>query len=359
MLGWLLLLLGVAPISLWGALAVVGWFFALAWLPSPQQLQHLGCDEQAARGTMPFALGLWTLFAAIALYLTIQRSMLGYPDLLVGGNGSTPFELNWYQDRFQNQPDADWAISMSLTAYRTMMLAWSLWLAFSLLGWIRWGWRRLVETGYVGQHPDGTPGGTGGTKGSDGPHGSGAPGVPGDTKGTDGGSSALSRGRTTATNAAAAASHAVARRDAAPEKVAGPDRSTRQDSVAPAGSVNVAGSTRAETMATPDDVVVDRVAVEGPAADGAAAEQKAAGATAVPPPAREAHAGNAPQAATSTVSAVRHPAAQGMDPAARPSQPTGALRKLVKVFFWFAAVLGILVMLGLGFVLLNYGRYLF
>ena len=82
---------------------------------------------------MPFALGLWTLFAAIALYLTIQRSLLGYPDLLVGGNGSTPFELNWYQDRFQNQPDADWAISMSLTAYRTMMLAWSLWLAFSLL----------------------------------------------------------------------------------------------------------------------------------------------------------------------------------------------------------------------------------
>ena len=366
MLGWLLLLLGVAPISLWGALAVVGWFFALAWLPSPQQLRRLGCDEQAARSTMPFALGLWTLFAAIALYLTIQRSLLGYPDLLVGGNGSTPFELNWYQDRFQNQPDADWAISMSLTAYRTMMLAWSLWLAFSLLGWIRWGWRRLVETGYVGQHPehpDGTPGGTsggtGGAKGPHGPHGSGAPGVPGDTKGTDGGSSALSRGRTTATNAAAAASHAVARRDAAPEKVAGPDRSTRQDSVAPAGSVNVAGSTRAETMAAPDDVVVDRVAVESPAADGAAAEQKAAGATAVPPSAREAHAGNAPQAVTSTVSAVRHPAAQGMDPAARPSQPTGALRKLVKVFFWFAAVLGILVMLGLGFVLLNYGRYLF
>ena len=48
-----------------------------------------------------------------------------------------------------------------------------------------------------------------------------------------------------------------------------------------------------------------------------------------------------------------------MGPAARPSQPTGALRKLAKVFFWFAAILGIMVMLGLGFVLLSYGRYLF
>ena len=112
-------------------------------------------------------------------------------------------------------------------------------------------------------------------------------------------------------------------------------------------------------MTTPDGVAADPVAVEGPAADGAAAEQKAAGATAVLAPAREAHAGSASQAATSTVPAVRHPAAQRMGPAARPSQPTGALRKLAKVFFWFAAILGIVVMLGLGFVLLSYGRYLF
>ena len=59
------------------------------------------------------------------------------------------------------------------------------------------------------------------------------------------------------------------------------------------------------------------------------------------------------------VSAVRHPAAQGTALGARPPQPPSALRKLAKVFFWFAAVLGILVMLGLGFLLLNYGSYLF
>ena len=226
MLGWLLLLLGVAPISLWGALAVVGWFFALAWLPSPQQLRRLGCDEQAARSTMPFALGLWTLFAAIALYLTIQRSLLGYPDLLVGGNGSTPFELNWYQDRFQNQPDADWAISMSLTAYRTMMLAWSLWLAFSLLGWIRWGWQRLVEAGYMGRHPDGTLGGTGGAKGPHDPDESRVADVPGDTKVTDGASDTMSRSQTAATDSAAAAPSpdATSRQKRSPARIAPRDR---------------------------------------------------------------------------------------------------------------------------------------
>lgn len=79
----------------------------------------------------------------------------------------------------------------------------------------------------------------------------------------------------------------------------------------------------------------------------------------MPALARKVHASSAPQAATSAVPAVRHPAAQGIVLGARPSQPPGALRKLAKVFFWFAAVLGILVMLGLGFLLLNYGSYLF
>ena len=276
----------------------------------------------------------------------------------MGGNGSTPFELNWYQDRFQNQPDADWAISMSLTAYRTMMLAWSLWLAFSLLGWIRWGWRRLVEAGYLGRHPDGTPGGTGGAKGPHDPDGSRMADVPGDTKATDGASDTMSRSQTAATDSAAAG-RAVVRRDAAPEKVTGPDRSTPLDSAAPAGSGNAARITPATTTATPGGMAAAPVAVEGPAADGAPAERKAACATAVSAPAGEAHAGSASQAATSTAPAVRHPAAQGKGPAARPSQPPGALRKLAKVFFWFAAVLGILVMLGLGFLLLSYGRYLF
>ena len=168
----------------------------------------------------------------------------------------------------------------------------------------------------------------------------------------------MSRSQTAATDSAAAG-RAIARRDVTPEKVAGPDRSTPLDSAAPAGSGNAVEITPAATMTTPDGVAADPVAVEGPAADGTAAEQKAAGATAVPASARKVHAGSAPRAATSTVPAVRHPAAQGMGPAARPPQPPGALRKLAKVFFWFAAVLGILVMLGLGFVLLSYGSYLF
>lgn len=168
-IGWLLLLLGVAPVSLLGALIVAGWFFLLAWLAPAQRLRQLASTHDASgtigpRGVLWLA-GIWSFAVLAVLFVTIQTSLLGYPDLLVSGNGSSALQLNWYQDRFQNQPAPGWAISISLTAYRVMMLAWALWLAFSVLKWIRWGWQRLSGQGYLDSPPDdggpGLPGGSG------------------------------------------------------------------------------------------------------------------------------------------------------------------------------------------------------
>jgi ABC-type Na+ efflux pump permease subunit len=33
-----------------------------------------------------------------------------------------------------------WVISWTSWIYRFAMLIWALWLAFALLGWLRWGW---------------------------------------------------------------------------------------------------------------------------------------------------------------------------------------------------------------------------
>ncbi|RKW47245.1 MAG: hypothetical protein D8H96_01235, partial [Lautropia sp.] len=186
----LFLLLGVAPMSLLGALLVAGWFFALAWLPhrtwlarrmaranglidpyrlTPVTRQH----DRTLKTLVPWLLGLLSFVALAVLFSTIKTSLLGYPDLLVTGNGSTHLNLNWYQDRFADRPESGWAITVSLTAYRVMMLAWALWLAFSVLKWIRWGWQRVVAQGYAGTGDNDSPGG------DDGPGGPGTSGGPG------------------------------------------------------------------------------------------------------------------------------------------------------------------------------------
>ena len=41
--------------------------------------------------------------------------------------------------------DIDSGQSVPLLAYRLLMLAWALWLARALLGWIRWGWAAFTS----------------------------------------------------------------------------------------------------------------------------------------------------------------------------------------------------------------------
>jgi hypothetical protein len=38
-----------------------------------------------------------------------------------------------------------WVVSVPILIYRGLMLAWALWLAFRLLGWLRWGWQGMSE----------------------------------------------------------------------------------------------------------------------------------------------------------------------------------------------------------------------
>jgi len=55
------------------------------------------------------------------------------------GNGSDSSNLNWYQDRTSPQLPSASVISVPLLAYKALMLAWALWLAYALLKWLQWG----------------------------------------------------------------------------------------------------------------------------------------------------------------------------------------------------------------------------
>ena len=41
-----------------------------------------------------------------------------------------------------------WMVSVPLWIYRAAMLVWALWLAFSLLRWVRWAWAAASTGGY-------------------------------------------------------------------------------------------------------------------------------------------------------------------------------------------------------------------
>jgi hypothetical protein len=145
---WLLLGLGFSTFS-WGALlAVVAWLFAFDWRGrSPQS------NNESMFNLSQIGLALLTLIALICLVSAIPQGLLGEPDMHVTGNGSSAQSLQWFADRSADALPAAIAISLPLWVYKVLMLAWALWLANALIGWLRDGFAAWTQGGYWRQSP--------------------------------------------------------------------------------------------------------------------------------------------------------------------------------------------------------------
>ncbi|WMC10857.1 hypothetical protein PU634_00395 [Oceanimonas pelagia] len=139
---WLLLGLGLTQVPLWMAATVVLWLLALGLRERWQHQQAGGWFNLAQIGLV-----LLTLLALGYLFHAIQQGLLGLPDMQIAGNGSWGNRLNWYQDRTEATLPTGWVLSVPLLIYRLLMLVWALWLAFALLGWLRWGWLSFTRDG--------------------------------------------------------------------------------------------------------------------------------------------------------------------------------------------------------------------
>lgn len=138
---WLLLGIGLTQVSLFMAAFIVIWLMLLG---ARSRLQKL--PTPFLFDSMQIGLVFLTLFALAFLFIAVQQGLLGNPEMHVAGNQSSAYELNWYQDRNENQLPQAWVLSAPVLVYRLLMLAWALWLAVSLLRWLRWGWQCFTTT---------------------------------------------------------------------------------------------------------------------------------------------------------------------------------------------------------------------
>lgn len=139
---WILLGIGFSTFSWIALLVVVAWLFALDWraradIASPRRfnLAQIG-------------LALLTLIALSCLFDSIQHGLLGRPEMHVAGNGSGADSLRWFADRSADALPTASAISLPLWTYQLAMLAWALWLASALVGWLRRGFAAWTRGGY-------------------------------------------------------------------------------------------------------------------------------------------------------------------------------------------------------------------
>ena len=139
---WVLLGIGLAPISIPAAAVVAGFLLVLGWRQArPAQARAWVYDAGQ------IGLATWTVTAATVLAVSVGRGLLGRPDMMIAGNGSWAEALSWFSDRLDGPLPQPWVVSVPLLAYRLVMLAWSLWLALAVIRWARWTWTCFSERG--------------------------------------------------------------------------------------------------------------------------------------------------------------------------------------------------------------------
>jgi hypothetical protein len=140
---WVLLGIGFSTFS-WIAFAVVvAWLFALDWRERARTPVSAAWFDLSQ-----IALAVLTLVALVCLAAAIPQGLLGTPDMHVAGHDSAPQALRWFADRSADALPEARAISVPLWVYKVAMLAWALWLANAVIGWLRYGFGAWTKGGY-------------------------------------------------------------------------------------------------------------------------------------------------------------------------------------------------------------------
>ena len=142
---WMLLAIGLTQVPLPAALLVIAWLFLVSWRGS-QPFQALPTWSYNALQATIVALTAISIGIFIAV---VAEGLLGSPEMFISGNHSSRTTLRWYQARCESLLPNPECLSISIWWYRLLMLAWALWLAASLIRWLRWSWQQFCTGGCV------------------------------------------------------------------------------------------------------------------------------------------------------------------------------------------------------------------
>jgi hypothetical protein len=147
-ISWFLLFIGLSQLNLFYAFLVAGWLVALG----------IRGSRPIIKGNFLFNISqillvFWTFLALVLIYLGLQRALLAAPAMRVAGNGSFDSHLAWFVDRTSGLIPQAYVVTIPDKIYHYIMLAWALWLAISIIGWLRWSWHSFAKETFWKKSP--------------------------------------------------------------------------------------------------------------------------------------------------------------------------------------------------------------
>lgn len=140
---WILFALGMTQLSWLMILAIVTWFYAFAY----RARINVAIAKPWQLNLRQMALIIHSVLFFVVVLEIIRGGLLGHPDMQVSGNDSFGNQLSWYQDRIDGSVQSVWVLSMPMILYRGLMLLWALWLASSIIPWVKWAWNAFSTSG--------------------------------------------------------------------------------------------------------------------------------------------------------------------------------------------------------------------
>jgi len=140
---WLLLAIGLSQIS-FGAAAFVAATIIGFGIRSEKDLSKL--NTNSFNGTQ-FLLAASLVISLGIIIVSISMGLLGSPDMVIRGNNSSNYFYKWYQDYTSGLIPTPTIVSLPMVIYRAFMLAWALWISFSLIKFLKWGWEVFSREG--------------------------------------------------------------------------------------------------------------------------------------------------------------------------------------------------------------------
>ncbi len=137
---WFLLGIGLSQSNIAAAILVAAWLIVLDLRRKAKPDM-----DKTTFNLMQIGIVALTILAIGSLVMAISQGLLGHPDMNIVGNGSHSGLLKWYKDQSSKIVPQAWVISIPMFVYRLAMLAWALWISFSLINLLKWGWKSYTE----------------------------------------------------------------------------------------------------------------------------------------------------------------------------------------------------------------------
>lgn len=123
---------GLTTLPLWAIAFPLSWLVSLMLIPNiTEKLLFL------PRWFRSVGFILLSIVALAFWYGIVQTGLVFSPPMLIAGNGSSSFSLNWYTDHVMGALPTPYIISLPIWCWRAVALIWSTWLVVALFGWLR------------------------------------------------------------------------------------------------------------------------------------------------------------------------------------------------------------------------------